>query len=107
MDEHHHQVRMHLDIIIGEAKPDNSNVDRAHIHDLAARVRDLNDKLRDVRKEQQFQREREAEFRDASEKTNFRVIFWSILQALVLLATCVWQATHLRVSGFDMACTPC
>ncbi|PWN36553.1 uncharacterized protein FA14DRAFT_159046 [Meira miltonrushii] len=96
MDEHHHQVRMHLDIIIGEAKPDNSHADRAHIRDLASRVQDLNDKLRDIRKEQQFQREREIDFRNASEKTNTRALFWSIVQAVVLVATCAWQATHLR-----------
>ena len=75
MDDHHHQVRMHLDIIIGEAKPDNSHADRAHIRDLASRVQDLNDKLRDIRKEQQFQREREVDFRNASEKTNSRAYF--------------------------------
>lgn len=96
MDEHHHQVRMHLDIVIGEAKPDNSHVDRAHIRDLASRVQDLNDKLRDIRKEQQFQRERESDFRDASERTNGRALFWSVVQAVVLIATCAWQATHLR-----------
>ncbi|MCO5590233.1 hypothetical protein L7F22_044202 [Adiantum nelumboides] len=98
MDEHHHQVRMHLDIIIGEAKPDNSHADRAHIRDLASRVQELNDKLRDIRKEQQFQREREVDFRNASEKTNSRALFWSVVQAVVLVGTCAWQATHLRVS---------
>lgn len=97
MDDHHHQVRMHIDIIIGEAKPDNSHADRAHIKDLAARVKDLNDRLRDVRKEQQFQREREAEFRDASEKANSRAVYWSIIQAVTLVATCAWQARHLKV----------
>jgi hypothetical protein len=97
MDEHNHQVRVHLDIIIGEAKPDNSQADRAHIKDLASRVKDLNDKLRDIRKEQQFQREREAEFRDASEKANSKAVFWSIIQAIVLVATCAWQARHLKV----------
>lgn len=98
MDDHHHQVRVHLDIIIGEAKPDNSHADRAHIKDLASRVRDLNNKLRDVRKEQQYQREREVDFRNASEKANSRAIYWSIFQAAAFIGTCVWQATHLKVS---------
>lgn len=97
-DDHGHQVRMHLDIIIGEAKPDNSPQDRQHITDLAGRVRELNDKLRDIRKEQQFQREREAEFRDASERANSRAVIWSLVQGATLIATCVWQASHLRVS---------
>lgn len=101
MDDHNHQVRVHLDIIIGEAKPDNSHADRAHIKDLATRVKDLNDKLRDIRKEQQYQREREADFRDASEKANSKAIFWSFVQAITLIATCAWQARHLKVSCSD------
>lgn len=98
MDDHNHQVRVHLDIIIGEAKPDNSHADRAHIKDLATRVKDLNDKLRDIRKEQQYQREREVDFRNASEKANSKAIFWSFVQAITLVVTCAWQARHLKVS---------
>jgi hypothetical protein len=103
MDDHNHQVRMHLDVIIGEAKPDNTHADRAHIKDLASRVKDLNNKLRDVRREQQYQRERESEFRDASEKANSRAVFWSIVQAITLVATCLWQARHLKVSSRKLA----
>ncbi|PWN50580.1 hypothetical protein IE53DRAFT_387097 [Violaceomyces palustris] len=96
LGSHPPQVRMHLDVIIGDAKPDNSAKDRSHVQDLASRVRDLNAKLRDIRKEQQFQREREAEFRDLSEQTNSRAIWWSSLQLVTLLGACVWQLRHLR-----------
>ncbi|KAE8216166.1 hypothetical protein CF327_g644 [Tilletia walkeri] len=89
-------VRMHLDIIIGDAKPDTASSDRDHVKDLAGRVRELNARLRDIRREQQFQREREAEFRDLSELTNSRAMWWSILQLIVLGLTCAWQLTHLR-----------
>lgn len=95
------QVRLHLDVIIGEAKPDNSHADRGHITDLASRVDDLNAKLKDIRKEQQFQREREAEFRDESEKTNARAVLYSAVQGVVLVAACVWQLRTLRVSTID------
>jgi p24 family protein alpha len=94
---HHGQIRMHLDIVIGDSKPDSSGRNKEHITDLAQRVRDLNAKVRDIRKEQQFQREREAEFRDLSEKTNTRAIYWSAIQMVVLFGTCVWQLRHLRV----------
>ncbi|ETS61867.1 hypothetical protein PaG_03975 [Moesziomyces aphidis] len=90
------QVRMHLDIVIGDAKPDNSHKDKAHVTDLAQRVRDLNALLRDIRKEQQYQREREAQFRDLSEVTNSRAMWWSSLQLITLLGACVWQLRHLR-----------
>ncbi|KAH8924039.1 hypothetical protein BT69DRAFT_1261836 [Atractiella rhizophila] len=89
------QVRMHLDIAVGEAKVDEEN-ERGHVMDLASKVKDLNNRLEDIRKEQQFQREREAEFRNLSEKTNSSAIYWSLLQILVLVGTCVWQLRHLR-----------
>lgn len=94
----HPQIRLHLDIIIGEAKPDNTAADRSHITDLAGRVKNLNDKLKDIRKEQQYQREREALFRDESEKTNARAVVYSAIQGVVLVAACVWQLRTLRVS---------
>lgn len=90
------QVRMHLDIAVGEAKVDEEG-EREHVKDLAAKVRDLNHRLADIRREQQFQREREAEFRLLSEKINSRAVWWSMFQMLVLGATCFWQLRHLRL----------
>ncbi|BGP15928.1 hypothetical protein JCM10213_003642 [Rhodosporidiobolus nylandii] len=90
------QVRMHLDIAVGEAKVDEEG-EREHVKDLAAKVRDLNHRLADIRREQQFQREREAEFRALSEKINSRAVWWSVFQLAVLGATCFWQLRHLRL----------
>ncbi|KAI9869539.1 MAG: emp24p/erv25p- protein, partial [Watsoniomyces obsoletus] len=60
------------------------------------KVQDLNSRLQDVRREQIFQREREAEFRDQSETTNSRVVRWTLIQLVVLGVTCAWQLSHLR-----------
>ncbi|GAA5924352.1 hypothetical protein JCM1841_001367 [Sporobolomyces salmonicolor] len=89
-------VRMHLDIAVGEAKVDEEG-EREHVKDLASKVRDLNSRLADIRREQQFQREREAEFRALSERTNSRAVWWSLFQLLTLGATCFWQLRHLRL----------
>ncbi|KAM0754607.1 hypothetical protein T439DRAFT_296954 [Meredithblackwellia eburnea MCA 4105] len=89
------QVRMHLDIAVGEAKVDEEG-EREHVKDLSAKVRELNNRLADIRREQRFQREREAEFRILSEKTNARAVYWSLLQIVVLLGTCAWQLRHLK-----------
>lgn len=86
---------MHLDIAVGEAKVDEEG-EREHVKDLAGKVRDLNARLADIRREQQFQREREAEFRSLSETTNSRAVWWSIAQLVTLLVTCTWQLRHLR-----------
>ena len=88
---------MYLDIVVGSAKPDIEH-DRTHVSDLAAKVRDLNQKLEDIRREQQYQREREADFRNLSEATNARAVWYSIVQIGVLVGTCIWQLRYLKVS---------
>ena len=90
-------LRMYLDIVVGSAKPDIEH-DRSHISDLAAKVRDLNQKLEDIRREQQYQREREADFRNLSEATNARAVWYSVAQIIVLVGTCIWQLRYLKVS---------
>lgn len=89
-------VRLYLDIVVGTTRPD-VELDRSHVSDLAAKVRDLNAKLEDIRREQQYQREREADYRDASEQTNSRAVWYSVAQIGVLVGTCAWQLRHLKV----------
>ncbi|CAG8467417.1 6047_t:CDS:2 [Ambispora leptoticha] len=89
------QTRLTLDMAIGETTNEEEN-DKEHFSELAQRVRDLNNRVADIRREQSYQREREAEFRDQSELTNSRVVYWSFVQLLVLGITCLFQMRHLR-----------
>ncbi|KAI9368061.1 emp24/gp25L/p24 family/GOLD-domain-containing protein [Aspergillus egyptiacus] len=88
-------VRITLDMAIGETSKIESE-DKGKMSDLVQRVKDLNGRLQDIRREQVFQREREAEFRDQSEATNSRVVRWTLMQLAVLSVTCAWQLSHLR-----------
>lgn len=65
---------------------------------LATKLRDLNEKIEGIRREQQYQREIESVFRDASERVNKRVLWWSLLQMVVLIGAGAWQMRHLKVS---------
>lgn len=65
---------------------------------LATKLRDLNDKIDGIRREQQYQREIESVFRDASERVNRRALWWSFLQMAVLVGAGAWQMRHLKVS---------
>lgn len=80
---------------MGEAKVDEEG-EKEHVKDLAGKVKDLNSRLGDIRREQQFQREREGEFRSLSESTNSRAVWWSLAQLVTLVGTCIWQLGHLR-----------
>ncbi|SPN99563.1 related to p24 protein, involved in membrane trafficking [Cephalotrichum gorgonifer] len=88
-------IRLHLDLAIGETSEIDSK-DKNKIDDIVTRIKDLNARLGDVRREQVFQREREADFRDQSEATNSRVVRWILFQLVVMGCTCVWQLSHLR-----------
>ncbi|KAF8474859.1 emp24/gp25L/p24 family/GOLD-domain-containing protein [Kalaharituber pfeilii] len=92
---HPEGVRLHLDLAIGETSEIESK-DKEKINDVVQRVKDLNARLRDIKAEQVSQRVREVEFRDQSESTNARVVRWTIIQTVVLGATCAWQLSHLR-----------
>lgn len=85
------------------------SADSEHVNTLATKLRDLNTKvclprllahtdtqLQDIQREQRYMREVEATFRDASEATNSRAVYWSIIQTVVLLATAAWQMKYLR-----------
>lgn len=39
---------------------------------------------------------REERFRGTSESTNQRVLWWSIVQTLILILTGIWQMRHLK-----------
>ncbi|KAG1808605.1 emp24/gp25L/p24 family/GOLD-domain-containing protein [Suillus subaureus] len=88
-------IKLYLDIVVGTTKPDIES-DRTHIGELSSKLRDLNQKLEEVRREQQYQREREADFRNLSENTNSKAVWYSVLQIGVLIATCTWQLRHLK-----------
>lgn len=96
-------IRLYLDIVIGSTKP-NAEHDRSHVTALVSKIRDLNIKIEDVRREQQYQREREADFRNLSEVTNSRALWYSVAQIVVLILTCTWQLQHLRVSTMVLLC---
>ncbi|KAG6863922.1 hypothetical protein C0991_001973 [Blastosporella zonata] len=91
----HTHIRLYLDIVVGTTKTDVEH-DRTHVSGLASKVRDLNVKLEEIRREQQYQREREADYRDLSEATNARAVWYSLAQIIVLVATCAWQLRHLK-----------
>lgn len=80
---------------IGETSQIESS-DKDKMGEVVQKVKDLNARLLDVKREQAFQREREMEFRDQSESVNSRVVKWTLIQLVVLAATCAWQLSYLR-----------
>jgi len=91
------KIKLFLDLQTGEKATDYEDLaSQEHLSALEVSVRRLNDRIRDIRSEQSYQRNREAMFRNTSESTNARVMWWSIIQTLILVGTGLWQITHLK-----------
>jgi hypothetical protein len=82
------KFRFDLRLDVGEMGIDYGEVaKKEHLTELEVEVRRLNDKVKDIMKEQAYQREREVAFRNASELTNSRVVYWSAIQVLIMAAS--------------------
>ncbi|CAH1258409.1 TMED9 [Branchiostoma lanceolatum] len=91
------KLRVHLDIQVGEHAIDYSQIAaKDKLTELQLRVRQLLDQVEQIQKEQNYQRYREERFRQTSESTNQRVLWWSIAQTIILLVTGFWQMRHLK-----------
>lgn len=91
------QLRIHLDIRVGEGTNDYSEIaSKDKLSELQLRVRQLLDQVQQISKEQNYQRTREERFRQTSESTNQRVLWWAIAQTLVLLTVGFGQMRHLK-----------
>jgi len=91
------QLRVHLGIHVGENANDYREIaSKDKLSDLQLRVRQLLDQVEQISKEQNYQRTREERFRETSESTNQRVLWWAIAQTVILVITGLWQMKHLK-----------
>lgn len=88
--------RIFFDIAIGAASDYVDSKSTKKVDGLTLQIQDLNRKLQEIHMEQESIRERESLFRNQSESTNVRVVWWSIIQVLVLVGTCAYQLRHLK-----------
>jgi hypothetical protein len=91
------KFKFHLDLQVGESTIDYTALaKKEHLSDVEVRVRKLSDRIASVMNELHYQRQREEDFRNTSESTNTRVMWWSILQTTVMLVSAGWQVRHLK-----------
>jgi hypothetical protein len=97
-DLYFQEGRITLDFVIGDSTLDSEHI--SPVTSLFEHVSRLNDKLIDIRREQLFIREKEANFRDLSERTCERVFRWLIVQLTVLFVAFMYQVVAiLRLPG--------
>lgn len=67
-----------------------------HITPLETEITQLADAIAKVEDEQQYMWARERAARDTNESTNARVLWFSVLEAVIMIVLGVWQALYLR-----------
>lgn len=91
------QLRIHLDLRVGEGGNDYQEIaTKDKLNELQLRVRQLLDQVQQITKEQNYQRSREERFRQTSESTSQRVLWWALAQAIVLVVVGLGQMLHLK-----------
>ncbi|CUM65422.1 uncharacterized protein PRCAT00003060001 [Priceomyces carsonii] len=90
LDLRFEEARISIDFVVG----DGQIFDVKHKHkvkSLTDQVKRLNDKLTDIRSEQQFIKQKEESFRDLSEETCEGVVRWLIVQLGALFVIGIYQ----------------
>lgn len=89
--------RFSFEVEAGDRAIDYSNVAKQeHLSAIEVEIRKLNDIISGVRQEQDYQRKREEQFRDATEGVNSKVVWWSMIQLVVLIVVGVSQTVTLK-----------
>jgi len=82
---------------VGEHATDYTEIAKQeHLSAIEVEIRKLNDKIRNIRGEQDYQKMREVYFRDLHESVNTAVMWWTILQLAILVVSGIWQYTRLK-----------
>ncbi|CDW57375.1 EMP24 GP25L domain containing protein [Trichuris trichiura] len=90
-------LRVDFNVQVGDHAQDYAKIAvKERLNDLQLRIRQLIDQVDQMSKEQNYQRYREEMFRQLSESTNQRVLWWAIAQTAVLILTGIWQMRHLK-----------
>ncbi|KAA0200327.1 Transmembrane emp24 domain-containing protein eca [Fasciolopsis buskii] len=89
--------RVHLDFAVGENAINYGEVaTKDRLNEFELRIRQLQDQVQSIAKDQNYQRVREEYFRQLSESTGHRVTYWSLGQLILLCSIGFWQMRHLR-----------
>ncbi|OXB78802.1 UNVERIFIED_CONTAM: hypothetical protein H355_011820 [Colinus virginianus] len=91
------KLRIHLDIRVGEHFLDEAVVQaKGKVNEVNVRIEHLLEQIHHISKEQNYEREREEKFRKTSEQTNSNILWWAVVQTLILVSIGIWQIKSLK-----------
>ncbi|MEE6462784.1 hypothetical protein FKM82_001700 [Ascaphus truei] len=91
------KLRIHFDIQVGEHPLDDFVIDaKDKVQDVTNRLEHLSGEIHHILRVQDYQREREEYYRQKSEDTNSNVLWWAIIQTLILTSVGIWQIKRFK-----------
>ncbi|XP_072252438.1 transmembrane emp24 domain-containing protein 11 [Leuresthes tenuis] len=91
------KLKLHLDVQMGEhATGSNADKTKDHLKTLEDSLSHLIGQMLHIIRQQEYQREKEDVFRQISEETNNKVLWWAVVQTSILLSVGFWQMKRLK-----------
>uniref|UniRef100_A0A2K5C8F4 GOLD domain-containing protein n=1 Tax=Aotus nancymaae TaxID=37293 RepID=A0A2K5C8F4_AOTNA len=91
------RLRIHLDIRVGEHDLDAAIAQaKDKVNELTFELQHLIEQIEQIVKEQNYQRDREENFRMISEDTNSNVLWWAFAQILIFISVGIFQMKYLK-----------
>ncbi|XP_034037572.1 transmembrane emp24 domain-containing protein 11 [Thalassophryne amazonica] len=92
------RLKLHLDVQMGEHVIDHSTDKKTkdNMQTLENILNHLTDQMVYITRQQVYQREKEEMFRQISEDTNSKVLWWAVVQTSILLSVGFWQLKRLK-----------
>ncbi|XP_047703304.1 transmembrane emp24 domain-containing protein 11-like [Prionailurus viverrinus] len=91
------KLRIHLEIRVGQHDLDAAAAQaKDKVNEVSFKLERLIEQIEQIVKEQNYQRDREENFRTTSEDTNGNVLRWAFAQTLIFIATGIFQMKHLK-----------
>ncbi|KAM8733349.1 transmembrane emp24 domain-containing protein 11 [Acanthopagrus schlegelii] len=91
------RLKLHLDIQMGEHTiGHDTDKTKDKMETLENNLSHLVDQMKYITMQQEYQREKEDKFRQISEVTNSKVLWWAVVQTTILLSVGFWQMKRLK-----------
>ncbi|KAJ3121783.1 emp24p/erv25p- protein [Nowakowskiella sp. JEL0407] len=78
------KTRIHLDLMFGDPEHDTNLAKKDALNDISQQIRDAKNRIIGLNKDLEYHKSREALWRDASERTNTKVVNWCIAQLIII-----------------------
>ncbi|XP_041127785.1 transmembrane emp24 domain-containing protein 11 [Polyodon spathula] len=91
------KLRVHLDIQVGEHRLDETaSQAQDTVKDVKYTMIQLIEQVKYISSQQNYQREREENFRQTSQDTNSSVFWWALVQTIMLITVGIWQMKQMK-----------